>query len=117
MSLKPVSVRIERDVEVDDGYGGVSIVPVIVYGDLQATINYPAQRPDLRAEAGAGGGAGPGVATRYLGLVTFEPKPDALILVNDRILDTSAGERHKVVSVRGASRYEFTLQLDVELLA
>jgi hypothetical protein len=113
MSLVPVTVNVERDTETDDGYGGVTASSVTVYSALQAWLNYSTAQANIRAEAGAATAQGPGVVTRYLGVVKFEPKPAITVRENDRVYVPATGERHKVVGVRS---YEFTLQLDVERL-
>lgn len=112
MSLVSVTVDIIRDAEVDDDYGGVTAAEYYAYRSLPATINYPTPRAVERSESTGAGG--PGVRTQTRGIVKFEPKPEATVLVNDRVYVQETAERHLVIGVRS---YEYTLQLDVERLA
>lgn len=113
MSLVPVTVDIERDIEIDDAYGGVTVVPQTLYVGLIAWVNFANRRPNERSESTQQhGAAGPGVVTRTRAFAKFEPRPNIDTKVNDRLV-VHGGDSWLVVGIRP---YEYTLQLDLDLV-
>lgn len=116
MSLISLLVDVERDIETEDDYGGLMDVPKTVYSGLSCTINYAHREVNERSESSTQGrAAGPGVMTRTKARAKFEPKPDAVFAVNDRLIEQESGRVWSVTGVRPT--YEFTLQLDLEIVA
>lgn len=120
MSLIPFTCDIERDVTAIDDYGGETAVSGIVYSGLSVTFNYftggGRQRGEKQRFEATSQIRGPGLETRTLGVVIFDPKPDGVvILVDDRIVPnpavTGIPASLEVLEIR---TYEYTLQLDVE---
>lgn len=112
-----MTVDVVRDVFVKDAYGGETATPGAVYSGLTATFNYY-KKDSLSRFEGQGSGAtiGPGVLTRTIGVVIFDPKPDNVtIRDNDRIVPNPAvAGVPAALGVIGVRAYEFSLQLDVE---
>lgn len=118
MSLIPILVDVQRDVFARDIYGGEVATPGSVYTGLSATFNYyqaSSQRAERNRFESISQIRGPGVLTRTVGVVIFDPAPSGVtIQVNDRIVANPAVAGVPTLSVIAVRTYEVTLQLDVE---
>lgn len=120
MSLDPVRIKFYREVELDDGYGGVTTDSVgTLLGTFSGTVNRPGPRTLERLERAGGqqGAEGPGVQTQDRFVLFLEPKPTVTLLPNDYAVPQSGDYANVRLNVIGRSFYDGQTQLLVETVS
>lgn len=108
-----VTFDVKRPGGTDDAYGGESGTTT-VYTGLTGVLSHPSARSNRAGGTPPESAQGPGGVVRTQGVLIIEPKPTAVTIKRADVIDVSGGSDWTVVGIR--DQYEFTLQIDLELI-